>query len=469
FLYIFYSYFVPFVILCATLCWIFWASLVSTNIVVVPNADISRKIVFVLQFGIAVMAIACPCALGLATPTAVVVTTGVAAKFGILIKGVGPIEEASKIHAIVLDKTGTLTQGTPAVSSAVFFPEGFVALRHALEGLQAVVSSSKKCVEEDSSPHTKEMECSSVIVEMEERKTFKKFTYDEIDCLTSKRISLSPQEKNFFISTFWYLFGSAERPTFPLTFPLDFKIIPGKGLQCTLQGIDITIGSLSSTLECSVSSIPLISKWAQAHQSNGETVVIMLANNICLDEIRLEAQEVVKWLQKRMDVWICSGDNSKTVAAIAKDVGISTDHVIAQALPTKKVEVVKSLQTDGKRVCMVGDGLNDSPALAQADLGIAIGAGAHITISAADVILVKSSLSGLLAFMKLAKETLSVIHQNFVWATLFNLIGIPIAAGALYPVGFILPPAVSGAIMALSSIIVVLSSLRLKLFKSPNA
>ena len=360
-----------------------------------------------LNAAVAVLIIACPCAMGLAVPTAVMVASGRGAAAGVLIKGGEPLERLSDVDTVVFDKTGTLTQGAPQVVD-VQLVEGD---REQVLGMIAAVEAR--------SEHP-----------------------------LAKAISVYPPKGGHHTVT-------------------DLKAVPGKGVSATVDGSTVSAGTvafLDSTGIDTSSIRDLASSWA----SQGRTVVVaaikgrMAAAFALADPLRPEAQAVISSLGRRgLRVVMLSGDRRATAEAIAKQVGI--DVVIAEVLPDGKVDAIRSLQRDGRRVAMVGDGLNDAPALAQADVGMAMASGTDIAAEAASVTLMRNDLNSVEHAIVLARKTMTIMKQNLFWAFIYNVVGIPVAAGLLYPAfGILLSPILASAAMAFSSVSVVSNSLRLR-------
>jgi len=348
--------------------------------------------------GVAVLIIACPCALGLATPTAIMAGTGRGAECGILIKGGEALEAAQKIDTVILDKTGTITSGRPRVTDVI--------------PLNA---------------------------------------YTEAEVLrwaaSAERYSEHPLGRA--------LVEHAETLAIDLGQTSDFRAVTGQGVEARVDGHAVTAGS--SDLPEAV-SLAEQGKTAVAVSVDGEAVgVIGIA-----DTVKPEAAAAITRLQEMgLDVWMITGDNRRTAESVARQVGI--EHVLAQVRPEGKVEEVRKLQAAGKKVAMVGDGINDAPALAQADVGVAIGTGTDIAKEAAAITLVRGDLMGVANALELARRTMRIIRQNLFWAFAYNVVGIPIAAGVLYPfTGWLLSPVLASAAMAFSSVTVVSNSLRLR-------
>ena len=375
-----------------------------------------QSIGFALARGISVLVISCPCALGLATPVAIMVGNGLGAKNGILFKTAVSLEETGKTEIVALDKTGTITQGEPRVTD-VLPAEGMT--QGALLSLAAAL--------EQRSEHPL---ARAVMMRAEE------------DGLTAAPVS-------------------------------DFRALPGNGLTATLSGEALLGGSLSF-VSSQVDVPRSIRQKAEALAEEGKTPLLFaqagrLAGVIAVaDVIKADSPAAIAALQNMgIRVVMLTGDNEKTARAIGRLAGV--DEVIAGVLPEGKESVIRSLQAQGK-VAMVGDGINDAPALTRADIGVAIGAGTDVAIDAADVVLMKSRLSDVPAAIRLSRATLRNIHENLFWAFFYNVIGIPLAAGVWIPLfGWTLNPMFGAAAMSLSSFCVVSNALRLNLFKLHDA
>lgn len=394
---------------------IFVPSVIAIAILTVIIWLLAGKTVgFALARGIAVLVISCPCALGLATPVAIMVGNGVGAKNGILFKNAVSLEMAGRTNVIALDKTGTITKGKPVVTDII-----------PADGIQKQMLIDYAVALESRSEHP----LAKAVVEMSEKTVCK--------------------------NTF-----SVE----------DFKIYPGNGLEAKIDGKYVYggnskfIGQHSSIDENTKKNIEALSE-------NGKTPLIFASDRLLgiiavADEIKEDSVEAVARLREMgLKVVMLTGDNEKTARAIGKQVGV--DDVIAGVLPDGKEQAIKDLKTDNKTyVAMVGDGINDAPALTRADVGIAIGAGTDVAIDAADIVLMKSSLADVVTAFLLSRKTLKNIHENLFWAFFYNTIGIPLAAGVWYPVfGWKLNPMFGAAAMSLSSFCVVTNALRLNLFK----
>ena len=371
---------------------------------------------FALARGISVLVISCPCALGLATPVAIMVGNGMGAKNGILFKTAVSLEETGKMDIVALDKTGTITSGEPRVTDVI--PSGGVTEK---ELVSLALSLEKK------SEHP-----------------------------LAKAVLLYAKEQQ------------VDAPE-----AADFQALPGNGLSGTLDGASLAGGSFSY-----ISGHTTVSAQEQASferlASEGKTPLCFMKNGrlagmiAVADVIKEDSPQAVKELQNMgIRVVMLTGDNERTARAIGAQAGV--DEVIAGVLPDGKESVIRSLKEQGK-VAMVGDGINDAPALTRADIGIAIGAGTDIAIDAADVVLMKSRLSDVPAAIRLSRATLRNIHENLFWAFFYNVVGIPLAAGLWYPIfGWKLNPLFGAAAMSLSSFCVVTNALRLNLFKMHDA
>lgn len=371
-----------------------------------------ESFVFALQVAIAVLVIACPCALGLATPTAIMVGTGRGAENGILYKRGDVLENAHHIDTMVFDKTGTITQGKPQVVDVITY--------HGDEkSLLSKVASIEKYSEHP---------LSQAIVE---KAVAEKLDFSEVENFTS---------------------------------------LTGRGLQGEVAGQTFYIGNrrLMEELQVDLSASEAA---VLAATQKGQTPIYISANQQLLgvitvaDLLKVDSKETVAKLQnKGIDVVLLTGDNSKTAQAIAKQAGIKT--VISEVLPDQKSQAIKDLQSQGKLVAMVGDGINDAPALAVADIGIAVGSGTDIAIESADIILIKPEISDILKALSISCLTIKVVKENLFWAFIYNILAIPVAMGVLYLFGGpLLNPMIAGLAMGFSSVSVVLNALRLKYIK----
>ncbi|HKT40263.1 MAG TPA: heavy metal translocating P-type ATPase [Ktedonobacterales bacterium] len=376
---------------------------------------IGQSALFALTLAVAVVVIACPDALGLATPTAVAVGTGIGARKGILIKNATALEQTSRIQAIIFDKTGTLTEGKPAVTDIVMFTAGEAT------GLDDTALLRYAAAAETDSEHP-----------------------------LARTIVAAAQARQFD----------------PLPYS-DFTAIAGGGVQATVDGRTVRIGTPKLLADHDIALTEDERGRLTALQAEGKTVMVVgidahAAGLIAVaDRIRSTSREAISALQAQgIQVAMLTGDNQHTAEAVGRALGIS--RVFAEVLPADKARYVKQLQNEGLFTAMVGDGVNDAPALAQADLGIAIGAGTGVAIETAQVVLMRSDPLDVLAAIRLSQATVRKMKQNLVWAAAYNLIAIPIAAGVLYPLGILLSPAVSALAMSASSITVATNAVLLK-------
>lgn len=394
------SYFVPVVMVIAILSGLAWYFAGQTG-------------VFALTIFISVLVIACPCALGLATPTAIMVGTGKGAELGVLFKGGEALETTHHIQAIVFDKTGTITEGKPAVTDII--PAEWIEESELLQ----IAASAEKASEHP---------LGEAIVNDAEEKGLEFLKIDH------------------------------------------FRAIPGYGIEASLNGEPIDIGKAKLMKDKQIE----IKDWEAISErlaSEGKTPMYVAiggkpAGLIAVADIIKESSldAIRKIHDMGIETVMITGDHRRTAQAIAKQVGI--DSVIAEVLPEEKAEAIKKLQAEGKKVAMVGDGINDAPALAQADIGIAIGSGTDIAMESADIVLMRSDLMDVAVAIQLSKSTIRNIKQNLFWAFAYNTAGIPLAAGLLYAFGGPkLNPMFAAAAMSLSSVSVVSNALRLKKFK----
>ena len=362
---------------------------------------------------VAVLIIACPCALGLATPTAIMVGTGKGAELGILIKGGDSLETAHKLNAVILDKTGTITKGEPSLTD-VISADGF-----ATDEFLTLVASAEK-----SSEHP----LAAAIVR------------------------------------------GAEDRGLKLSHPETFNALEGRGVEASVSDRAILLGNARLMQERGIELGEFRSN-AESLAADGKTPMFVafdgrIAGVVAVaDTVKPESADAVAELQRLgLEVVMMTGDNRRTAEAVAKQLGIA--RVLSEVLPHEKAGEVKRLQAEGKRVGMVGDGINDAPALAQADVGIAIGTGTDVAIEASDITLIRGDLRGVASAIALSKATIRTVKQNLFWAFIYNVVGIPVAAGILYPFfGWLLSPVIASAAMSLSSVSVLTNSLRLRSFK----
>lgn len=476
------GYFVPFIVGISLLTLIVWIFIGFFDFSLVEmyfpgyNKSISKAeavIRFAFQASITVLCIACPCSLGLATPTAVMVGTGVGAQNGILIKGGEPLEMAHKVQTVVFDKTGTITYGAPKVVQLKMVVEGNKMPRSRLLAIMGTA--------ENNSEHplgaaiTKYCKQELGTESLGACTDFQAVPGCGIRCQVSNTESLlkqadSDSEDNNQRNS--VLVQISDTRTSASSHPLIMDPEPLSLVQTATYVV--LIGNREWMKRNCLQVRPEIDEAMTEHERRGRTAVLVAVDNLLCamiaiaDTVKPEAELAVHTLTSMgLEVVLMTGDNSKTARAIAAQVGIRK--VFAEVLPSHKVAKVEQLQQAGKRVAMVGDGVNDSPALAMADVGIAIGTGTDVAIEAADVVLIRNDLLDVVGSIDLSKKTVRRIRINFIFALIYNLVGIPIAAGVFLPVGLVLQPWMGSAAMALSSVSVVLSSLLLKCYTKPTA
>ncbi|XP_024139715.1 copper-transporting ATPase 1 isoform X2 [Oryzias melastigma] len=476
------GYFVPFIVAVSVLTLIVWIIIGFLDFSLVtkyfPGYDESIStaeavIRFALQTSITVLCIACPCCLGLATPTAVMVGTGVGAQNGILIKGGEPLEMAHKVQAVVFDKTGTITYGAPKVVQVKTVMEGN---KMPLSRLLAIVGTA-----ENNSEHplgaaiTKYCKQELGTESLGTCTDFQAVPGCGVRCQVSNTETVlkqgdSDSEDNNHRNS--VLVQISDTRTSSSSHPLIMDPQPLSSVPTDIYVV--LIGNREWMRRNFLEITAEIDEAMTEHERRGRTAVLVAVNNmLCAmiaiaDTVKPEAELAVQTLTNMgLEVVLMTGDNSKTARVIAAQVGIKK--VFAEVLPSHKVAKVEQLQQAGKRVAMVGDGVNDSPALAMADVGIAIGTGTDVAIEAADVVLIRNDLLDVVGSIDLSKKTVKRIRINFVFALIYNLVGIPIAAGVFLPIGLVLEPWMGSAAMALSSVSVVVSSLLLKCYTKPTA
>jgi P-type Cu+ transporter len=397
------GWFVPVVIALAIATFIFWYNVMG-------------NITMALITTVGVLIIACPCALGLATPTSIMVGTGKGAENGILIKGAESLEQAHKLQAIVLDKTGTITQGKPTVTDYLTLKG--TANQNELRLLRLAAS-----VERNS-----EHPLAEAVVQY------------------------------------------AQAQGTSLTDAQEFEAVAGSGVQGYVSGQRVQIGTHRWMNELGLDTSALQQQWERLEYLGKTVIWIAVEGKVegimgIADAVKPSSVTAIRALQKLgLEVVMLTGDNRRTAEVIAREVGIQ--RVLAEVRPAQKAATVAKIQSEGKRVAMVGDGINDAPALAQADVGMAIGTGTDVAIAASDITLISGDLQGIVTAIQLSRATMRNIRQNLFFAFIYNVAGIPIAAGILYPfLGWLLSPVVAGAAMAFSSVSVVTNALRLRNFQ----
>ena len=375
-------------------------------------ALVGKDFNFVLNIFVTVLVIACPCALGLATPTAIMVGTGKGAELGVLIKGGEALETTHSINAVVLDKTGTITQGKPELTDIV---------RYTAEEEASVLALTA----------------------------------------SAERGSEHPIARA--------IVSAAHARNLSLLEPEQFRAIPGRGIEAVVNGRRVLAGSAKLLVEHNVDLSRSVGDAVSLSNAGKTLMYIALDESLyalmaAADAVKPTSRRAVEQLKALgLEVYMLTGDNAATAKAVAESVGI--DHILSDVLPDGKATEVQRLQSQGKRVAMVGDGINDAPALVQADVGMAIGTGTDVAVESADVVLMRGDLSAVSAAVALSRATIRNIRQNLFWAFAYNVVGIPFAAGVFFAFGGpLLTPVFAGAAMALSSVSVVTNALRLKRF-----
>lgn len=370
---------------------------------------------FSLLLSVTVLVISCPCAVGLATPSAMMAGTGKGAEYGVLFKGAEAIENTSKLQVIVFDKTGTLTKGEPSVTDVVVGERAWVDENRLLEIAAAAEKNSEHPLGE--------------------------------------AILRGARERGLNVAE-----------------PDSFNSIPGHGVEAKVEGREILVGNRKLMRERHVDFDPLMAQ-AEALEAEGKTVMFVALDGkaagliAVADTLKEHSLEAIRRLHRLgLETVMITGDNRRTAEAIARQVGI--DRVLAEVLPQDKAEEVKKLQAQGRKVAMVGDGVNDAPALAQADVGMAIGSGTDVAKETGDVILIKDDLRDVVTALEVARATMRKVRQNLFWAFIYNTLSIPLAAGLFYPfAALIISPELAGLLMAVSSLSVTLNTLFLRGFK----
>jgi len=459
------TYFVPFVVAAALLtclCW--WVAGVAD---LYPASwrtaeEGNDAFLFAFLFGLAVLVVACPCALGLATPTAVMVGTGVGARLGILLKGGAHLEAASKVTAVIFDKTGTLTAGCPQVTGIKVKGEAAHEVRDEAEAAQ-------------------------------------KFCEAEFGMLGALAAAETGSEHPLGRAIAAYASKQLVEAGTAVPRVEEWASFPGMGVSCRVEGYgSVLVGSPRMMVEQAVTGLLLSAVEGKAHRGERDTLSVEFMNQVraweedartvvCVardgalvgaialaDPIKAEARATVGKLHSmRIQCLLVTGDNSSTAHAVAREVGIAPSNVYAQSLPGQKAARVRELQQGksgkGERVAMVGDGVNDSPALVVADVGIAVVNGTDVAVEAADIVLMRDSLDTVVTAIHLCRATVFRVRLNYFYAFVYNVLALPVAAGVFFPLWRVrIPPWVAGAAMALSSVSVVASSLLLNNYKPPD-
>lgn len=414
------SIFVPTVLVIAALTLIVWTIIgyaFHLTIATAMGASTSSPWIIAIVAAVAVLVVACPCALGLATPTAIMVGTGKGAEQGILIKGGESLERIQAVQAVLLDKTGTITRGKPSLTDV------YAIADTSNDDLLRLVAGA-----ESGSEHP----LASAIVE-----------------------------------------GARERGLAPSKLPQNFSALAGRGLRATVEGHSVLVGTRILMADNSIDYEP-IQERLEALEAEGKTAMLVaidgqLAGTIAVaDTIKFGSAQAIQHLNEQgLQVWMITGDNRRTAQAIATQVGITAEHVLAEVLPEDKANQVKRLQAQGLVVAFAGDGINDAPALVQADAGIAMGTGTDVAMEASDITLVKGNLHSIATALSLSHATMRIIKQNLFWAFAYNVILIPMAIlSPIIPFLHEQAPIFAAAAMALSSVTVVSNSLRLRSFKT---
>ena len=399
--------FVPVVLALAVVTFVAWF--------VAVDAGAGTAFVRAFAAAVAVLIIACPCAMGLAVPTAVMVSTGKGAELGVLIKGGEALQRAGDVTTVVLDKTGTVTEGRPTVTDVVLAPDAALGEAALLTLVASLEASSEHPLADALVRHARD-----------------------------RGLALAPAEA--------------------------FAAVPGRGATGAVAGRTLAVGNEALMAVRGVDVAPLRAD-AERLATAARTPMYVevdgrLAGVVAVaDPIRSTSRDAIRRLARMgLDVVMLTGDNPQTAAAVARDAGVA--RVVAGVLPEGKVAEIQRLQAAGRVVAMVGDGVNDAPALAQADVGIAVGTGTDVAVEAADVALMRGDLRGVADAIQLSRRTMRTMKQNLFWAFVYNVVGIPVAAGALYPAfGLLLSPILASAAMAFSSVSVVANSLRLRRFR----
>ncbi len=408
-------------------------------------------------FAVAVLVIACPCALGLATPTAIMVGVGTGAAHGILIKHAESLERAGKIQAVALDKTGTITVGKPSVTDVL--PLSVATVASNAPALRLNASDRQETLRPVPFDHSADPDSFAANGE-----PLPSNDGQRNDLLRWAASAEARSEHPLGEA----IVRAAREAGIPLAQPQRFEAIAGQGVIATVEGRSVTVGNVALLRERGIDPSAFDSDVTRL-QDEGKTVMLVAIDGVVqgiiavADTIKPTSHAAVEALHRQgIDVWLITGDNRRTAEAIARQAGIDLSRIYAGVRPEEKARIVHELQQGRRIVAMVGDGINDAPALAQADVGIAIGSGADVAMETADITLMHGDLRGVAQAIDLSKRTLRTIRWNLFWAFIYNIALIPIAAGALYPLtGWQLSPMLAAAAMACSSVFVVTNSLRL--------
>eukprot|EP00980_Cylindrotheca_fusiformis_P004603 scaffold982_cov139-Cylindrotheca_fusiformis.AAC.16 len=429
--------FVPTVVAISLFTFLVWYGCCKMGFVPAAWYEGESPATFAMLFGIASLVISCPCALGLATPSAIMVGTGVGARCGVLMKGGETLEIASKVDTIIFDKTGTLTKGKPVVTDIIRLIDEDALLKIASSDISQTDGENYLIWLFGSLERNSEHPLAAALV-----------SYAE------ERLANLLEEK-------------------PFAQPTNFLALTGRGAAGTINGVKVSIGNRAFAEHEQMQISDDVERTLRDLESEGKTGMLAgLNGRVCAivgiaDELKDEAEATIACLRDMgLDIWMVTGDSKRTAAAIAEMLDLPSNRVISEALPSVKVDTIRKLQSDGCVVAMVGDGVNDSPALAAADVGMSMGTGAEIATEASDMILVSGKVSDTCVALDLSKVIFRRIQWNIVFSIVYNLLGIPLAAGVLFPFFQTrLPPTVAAIAMSLSSISVVFSSLALRFYK----
>ncbi|CAJ1960911.1 unnamed protein product [Cylindrotheca closterium] len=429
--------FVPCVVAISFLTFLVWYICCINGVVPESWYAGESPMTFSLLFGIAALLISCPCALGLATPSAIMVGTGVAARCGVLMKGGETLEIASKVDAVIFDKTGTLTKGKPVVTDMIRTIDDNALAK--IAGVEPI-----------------KMDGDEYLLWL-----FGSVERNSEHPLASAFVSHAEEKLGSFLDSK------------PFVQPSNFVALTGRGAAGTVNGVKVSIGNRAFAQHENMEISEELEELLRELEADGKTAIVAgLNGEVCsvvgvADELKEEAEASIRTLHDMgIEIWMLTGDSTRTAVAIAKRLNLPLSHVVSEALPSSKVEMVRELQSQGYTVAMVGDGINDSPALAEADVGMSIGTGAEIAAEASDMVLVSGKVSDACVALDLSKVIFRRIQWNFVFSMIYNVLGIPLAAGVFFPIFHArLPPTVAAIAMSLSSVSVVCNSLALRLYK----